>query len=392
MALLSVQLLVNTAHGMFVPLMSGFLEETAEGSSLWSGLIFSSNFMAMMLLLPFLGRIGDRFGRRPIMLWSGCGMAVVTALMAFATEPWQLFALRLLQGCFTGILPFAMVLVLTGAPERRVGVSIGFMQMAGEAGSLLGPIMGASMVGAWPVRYVFPAMSLLIAFGAAVVLFFVREHTPAGPVAAPRQSMRRDWLQIWNTPPFPILLASSFFIQFSLVGMLPVIPYYTAETTGSDFLWDTALNTGVALSATSLAVMVCSPWVGALADRWGSVKILKLGAALAAFLCAVLLLTRSYPVLLVCRLLLGFSAAALMPNIQALIRRHVPAGMEGRTYGIVNSWMFLGSLSGPLAGGVLTAWFGAGGWFAAAGLSFLICGTMIHLQMQNSRRIRSITG
>ncbi|MFC0211151.1 MFS transporter [Paenibacillus chartarius] len=376
-ALLAVQLLVSTAHGMFTPLLPGFLQESGAVSGgrlpIWSGLIFSSNFIAMMLAMPLLGRFGDRYGRKPVMLWSGFGMAVVTALMSLAHEPWLLTALRFVQGCFTGILPFAMVLVLIGAAERKVGVSAGTMQTMGETGSLLGPLAGSLLLTLLPAREAFPAMSLCIALAAVCVALFVKEAPLAQPAdAAAKTSFKQDWVVLWRCKPLPSLLLSALCVNFSLVGMQPVLPYYVAESTYR-FAWlSEEWQLGITLSVTSLAVILFSPLLGRAADRIGPLPLLKLSTAAAACLCAVQAFTHLYPIILACRFLLGLCIAGMMPNIQAQVRRLVQPGMESRTYAAVNSWMFFGSLAGPLLGGAITAWFGTSGWFAAAGLMFAI--------------------
>ncbi|KQX48888.1 MULTISPECIES: MFS transporter [unclassified Paenibacillus] len=376
-ALLTVQLLVSTAHGMFIPLLPSFLHDVGHVSGyslyLWSGTAFSANFIAMMLAMPFLGRIGDRYGRKPIMLWSGFGMAIVTALMRLAYEPWQLALLRFVQGCFTGILPFAMVLVLIGASERKVGVSAGTMQMMGETGSLIGPLIASSLLSFVSVQSAYPAMSLFILLAAVCVLLFVKEGPRSTIVKTrDRSTMLTDWKQIWKMKPLPSLLLSALCVNFALVGMNPVMPYYVMQATHTFTFLNEQWLLGVTLSATSFAVIVFSPFLGSLSDRVGPVLLLKVATGTAVLLCFVQAVTHIYPVILVCRFILGLCVAGMMPNIQAQVRSMVRKGMEGQTFAMVNSWMFFGSLSGPLVGGVIIARFGISAWFAAAMVVYAI--------------------
>jgi DHA1 family multidrug resistance protein-like MFS transporter len=62
----------------------------------------------------------------------------------------------------------------------------------------------------------------------------------------------------------------------------------------------------------------------------------------------------------------------MIPNIQAQIRRYMKPGMESRTFMISNSWMFMGSLLGPLLSGEITAIVGVNGWFGVTGCIFAI--------------------
>ncbi|CAN7606557.1 MFS transporter [Paenibacillus sp. LjRoot56] len=391
-ALLSVQLLVSTAHGMFVPLLPSFLQDVGHvsGDSLyiWSGAIFSANFMIMMLLMPFLGRIGDRYGRKPVMLWSGFGMTLVTACMSLATEPWQLALLRLAQGCFTGILPFTMVLILIGAAKNKVGVSAGTMQMMGETGSLIGPLIASSLLTFYSVRGAYPAMSVCILLATVSVLCFVKEG-PRAPVVSKmeRSTLLTDWKHIWRMKPLPSLLLSSLCINFALVGTNPIIPYYVRQSTHTLAFLNDQWLLGITLSATSLAVIVFSPLLGMLSDRVGPLLLLKIATSTAFLLCIVQAVTHLYPLILACRFTLGLCVAGMMPNIQAQVRGLVRKGMEGQTFAMVNSWMFLGCLTGPLLGGVIVAHFGIRGWFITAMLVFGVsCWQAFHIGSYQSRR------
>jgi len=371
--LLCVQVSVSTAHGIFVPLLPGYLQDigglSPEQVIEWSGVIFAANFISMMLAMPLLGRIGDRFGRKPVMLWSGFGMAVVTAMMALAHQPAELAALRFVQGCFTGILPFSMVLVVTGAPKARVGVAAGTMQMMGELGAVIGPLIGTLLLSFWSARLVLPAMGALIMTGTLFVLLGVRE--PARPaVSAPPQSLAKDWRAIWRTVPFPQLMFTSFCINFALVGTNPILPFYVREAAHP--WWSSSVGTGIALAATSLAVIASAAGLGRLADRFGPLRLLKAATAAAAVLCVVQAAVPIYGVFLACRLLLGVCVAAMMPNVQVHIRQYVQPGMETRTFGITNAWMFFGSLSGPICSGLLTSRLGPAGWFASIGIVFAV--------------------
>lgn len=372
-ALLLVQCLVAMSHGMYVPIVSKQLAALGlSGSALvtWTGFAFAGNFLAMILALPVLGRLGDRIGRKPIMVWSGIGMAIVTSLMSLAGHPAELAALRFLQGCFTGILPFAMILVLTGAPQGRIGLSAGLMQTMGETGSMIGPLIGAAALAYMPANQSFPIMSMLLAAATLVVALLVREPERTALPGTQTTSLLQDIAAIWRRKPFPHLLIGAFCTNFCIVGTSPLLVFYIERSTGS--WWPGSMNLGFALAVTSLAIIVCSPLLGRLADRVGPLKLLRAATATAVLLCIIQALTHSYTLIVLCRFLMGVCAAGMLPNIQAQIRRHVEPGMESRTFGITNAWQFMGSLAGPTIGGVIAAGFGVNGWFWAIALVFAV--------------------
>jgi DHA1 family multidrug resistance protein-like MFS transporter len=379
-ALLAVQLLISTSHGMYAPIVSRHLAGlglTGSALTAWTGIAFSANFLAMIVMLPLLGRLGDRIGRKPIMVWSGFGMAAVTSLMAFAGHPAELTLLRFLQGCCTGILPFSNILVLTGAPRGRVAFSAGLMQMMGESGHVLGPIIGAAAMSALAPRQTFPLMSVLLAAGAAIVALLIREP-PREPAPEGRTAnLFQDIAAIWRRKPFPHLLLAAFCTNFCVTGTNPLLAFHIERAEGR--WWEGGLSLGFALAVTSLAVILFSPLLGRVADRIGPPVLLKAATGLAIALSAAQAMTSSYGVIVVCRFLTGLCVAGMLPNIQAQIRRHVAPGMESRTYTIANAWQFMGSLAGPTAGGFIAGALGIHGWFWSLALVFAFSLWQAHL-------------
>lgn len=370
-ALLAVQLFISTSHGMYAPIVSRHLAElglTGTALTSWTGIAFAANFLAMIIMLPILGRLGDRIGRKSIMVWSGLGMATVTSVMMFAGHPAELVLLRFLQGCFTGILPFSNILVLTGAPRSRVAFSAGLMQMMGESGHVLGPVIGTAAMTVLAPRQTFPFMSALLAAGTLIVLLLVREPPRRKAPQAESANLFQDIAAIWKRKPYPHLLVAAFCTNFCMTGTTPLLAFCIERAEGR--WWEGGLNLGFAFAVTSLAVILSAPVLGRLADRIGPNVLLKAATALAIALGVVQAMTASYSVIVVCRFLTGLCVAGMLPNIQAQIRRHVQPGMEGRTYTIANAWQFMGSLAGPTAGGVIAGALGIHGWFWATALVF----------------------
>ena len=65
-------------------------------------------------------------------LFGGAGVVV---MMGFASAPWQLLGLRVLEGMLTGTVAAATALIATSAPKRRLGYALGMVQTAVFAGA-----------------------------------------------------------------------------------------------------------------------------------------------------------------------------------------------------------------------------------------------------------------
>ncbi|HLL50944.1 MAG TPA: MFS transporter, partial [Thermomicrobiales bacterium] len=123
------QVLALIGFSSRVPFLPFYLADlgvtSVEGQTLWSGAINAAGAGAMAITAPIWGLIADRFGRKPMLLRGLFGGAFVVALMGLASAPWQLLALRVLEGTLTGTVAAATALVATSAPRRRLGYALG---------------------------------------------------------------------------------------------------------------------------------------------------------------------------------------------------------------------------------------------------------------------------
>src|SRR5437868_1873551 len=99
---------VNSSMTMVLPFLSLYIETFGHFSEKyvqhWSGLTFGVTFVSAFIFSPIWGKIGDRYGRKRILIFSGLGMALSIFLMGFVHSVWQLFTLRFFMGFFSGFI------------------------------------------------------------------------------------------------------------------------------------------------------------------------------------------------------------------------------------------------------------------------------------------------
>ena len=149
------QFLVMGGMTMIMPFMSLYLQSPRIGITdpheiaTWSGVIFAGNFVTAFLFQPLWGKLSDKYGRKMMLLRSGFGMAIVMVLMGFATSPWHLLVLRMVNGTISGFNPAAVSLVSATTPKEKMGFAMGTLQSGGIAGTILGPFLGGLLADAW---------------------------------------------------------------------------------------------------------------------------------------------------------------------------------------------------------------------------------------------------
>ena len=127
----------------FLPLYFEMLGVTDPASiAIWSGVSLGVTPAITALMTPAWARLATRFGHKVMVQRSLFSFVVIMALMAFVREPWQVFALRTIQGFFAGYGPIAMMLAAESAPAEHMAAAIGWVQTSQRLGPALGPVIG----------------------------------------------------------------------------------------------------------------------------------------------------------------------------------------------------------------------------------------------------------
>jgi DHA1 family tetracycline resistance protein-like MFS transporter len=126
---------------LILPLLP-YYAETFKANSFVTGLLIASYALMQLIGAPILGRLSDRFGRRPILLISVFGTFLGFLLLGFANTLWMLFAARILDGITGGNLSVAQAYIsdVTDAKNRTKG--LGLIGAAFGIGFIIGPVTG----------------------------------------------------------------------------------------------------------------------------------------------------------------------------------------------------------------------------------------------------------
>jgi len=131
-----------------------------------------------------MGRLGDRFGPKRVLVACGLGTALLYVPQALANNPMQLVVLRGIQGAFAGgITPTAMALLARSTHLSRRGTIFGVAESARAGGRALGPLVGAAGANTWGMGSVFLLTGGVYGLMAIMVAALVRGAAELGPAA-----------------------------------------------------------------------------------------------------------------------------------------------------------------------------------------------------------------
>lgn len=378
---------------MITPFLSLYLAQNLgvvgeRSIGLWAGAIFAANFATSFIFQPLWGKLADKYGRKIMLLRSGFGMAIVITLMGFATSPWQLLGLRLLNGVISGFNPAAIALVSGTAPKERMGFAMGSMQSGMVAGTILGPLLGgilADWVGFRPIFYI---TGILLFIASMLALFLVKENFNREKAAkTPQISVMAGFRVLSKKPQLMALFTVTFLLQFAMISPMTLLPLYVAKLHGT--ATNLAFWAGFVSAITGVSNMITSPLLGKFSDKVGAHRILTFALAGTALTLIPQAFVGSVWQLIIVRFFMGICMGGLLPSVNALIRTYTPDGMESRAYGFNSSTLALGNMLGALIGGFLSGYIGVEGLFIMSGVLMIMNTIWVRFQLYRDHDMRS---
>ena len=360
--------MAGIGFSLVMPFMSLYIDTLGNYSTsqlnFWSGLTFSSTFLVTTLISPWWGKLADQKGRKLMLLRASLGMAIVISLMGCVTSVYQLVALRLLQGIFSGYISNATALVATGTPKEKSGQVLGTLATGSVTGTLLGPLLGGISASAFGYRPTFFITGIILFFVFLLSLFFV-------PVKKENMVSAKQIFKDLKYPHVVIgMFVTTMIIQASNNSISPIISLYIRQLLHGH--GNVTLISGIIASIPGIATLIAAPRFGRLGDKIGSERILAIGLGFAILVYIPMAFVTNVWQLAALRFLIGISDACLLPAVQALITKYSPHQAAGRIFSYNQSFQATGNVVGPMIGSSVSSAFGYRGVFLSTSLLVLV--------------------
>jgi DHA1 family tetracycline resistance protein-like MFS transporter len=325
-----------------IPLLPLYAEKY-HPSPVAFGLLMSSYSAMQFLFAPLLGRLSDRFGRRPVLLFSLAGTVLGYLLFAFARSLPLLFASRLLDGATGGNIGTAQAVIAdTTSPEERAR-GMGLVGMAFALGFIFGPAIAGFTVGLGKSAPGLAAAAL--SFAAFVWAYLKLPETRPSGGAIERVSVFSfsALARAFRRPEIGALM---------LLSLVTTTAFATFESTFAQFV-SVRLGAGPSTVAWFFVfVGVCSAVVQGvlvrrLVARFGEARLVVAGAALLIAGYLGLGAAASVPVLLFTTALIALGLGVTTPTLSSLVSRRSLAVEQGEILGAYQSMGSLGRVFGP---------------------------------------------
>jgi MFS transporter, DHA1 family, tetracycline resistance protein len=308
-----------------------------------------------LLANPLLGRFSDRYGRRPILIFSMAGACVSYLILGFATNLGWLLASRVLGGLMAGNLATVFAYASDVSAPRDRARSLGIMGAAIGTGFMLGPALGGVLAGEDEAHANFLLPALVAAMLALVALTLVWRLLPEshGPGERAKQAGVAQHFHPWA------LLRAKPGLRWLVLGALCVI--FAQSTLESIYaIW--AMNRfgvgprTIGLSLFALAVVAVTMQGGLvrmLVPRLGEYRLALAGIIAYALGLLTVGMGGSLAAAIAGMALVGLGVGAFNPSSSSLVAAQADTGNRGAVLGTYQASASLARVIGPLCSGAI---------------------------------------
>jgi multidrug resistance protein len=302
-----------------------------------------------IIFVPILGRLSDRFGRRPVLIFSLIGTAIGFLIMGWASSLLLLFVARIIDGASGGNISTAQAYIAdVSTPENR-SRSMGVIGAAFGLGFTFGPMIGGIMSRiSYGAPFYFAAA--LAAVNVVLLYFILPESLSAEYRSKPHKRTRlAEVFQHGHARLFGTIVATYFFTITGFAIMTTLFALFTEKHFGFD-----AHQTGYVFGFIGIiSVILQGGLIGRLVKMFGETALARTGLLLLAISLFSLPLVGTIPMLLLVCATTAIANGLVNPTLNGLASQMIDRSWQGRALGLMQSAGSVGRLVGPLLGGWL---------------------------------------
>jgi MFS family permease len=352
------QFIAMLGMSMVVPFLPLYIRELGlidhQQIAKWSGLVFSGPFLFSFLLVPVWGLLGDRYGKKLMVIRALFGLAIAQILIGLSQNVYHLLIGRLIQGLMSGFVPAAMALVASTTPKEKTGYALGLLQTSTSGGTVLGPFVGGFLADHIGIRPIFFITATLCLISALLIIYRIKEDK--SQFSKSDESLKGNYIFVFRFSQLRLTILMIVFVQVAIAFNQPLFALY-AETLDIDKKFIASIA-GLLYGIMGVFTMIGSPFWG----KYNETHLVNRSFAIAAFTAAFSYSLHYFiynPYLLgFVRAILGLALGGLLPVLYTLVSLNSPLERRGGIMGIASSAQVLGNLLGPTLGGLLASQFG----------------------------------
>jgi len=362
--------------GLIIPLLPFYIERVGGGPEIIT-LVIALYSLLQFLIAPTIGRLSDRYGRRPVLIWTTVAVIVSHVLLGFADSLWLVILARSIGGMAagnTGVI-FAYITDISSGADRAK--YMGYLGAAFSLGFMFGPVIGGLLAGAdvATANFMLPAFSaagLTVIALLSLLVFLPESLQPehrsdaAGKAPLPMHEQLRS---AFANHTFAMMSIIAFLLYVAWSALLSIFALWQNRVLdlgprdiGLFFMFSGFIGAVVQLTL-----------IGPLTKRLGEPTLLM--TTVVAISAGLWLLAGATTIImaLVAMSLLSTAHSIFSPVSSSLVSRYAKPTERGMLLGLFQGVGGLGRVFGPAYAGVAFVQLGTGSPFWIGALLMLPC-------------------
>lgn len=380
------QFLAMIGMNLVVPFLPFYIRELGvtnpDELARWSGLVFAGPFFTSVIATPIWGSLGDKHGRKLMVVRAIFGLGVSQILIGFSQDVVQLLLCRMIQGAISGFIAASLTLVSTSTPRQYIGYSLGLLQSATAGGVMLGPAIGGFLADMIGFREIFFITACLCFIGGFVVIKLVHE-VEQSEQSSERSSVIQNFKLMFTDRKLRVIAVTIVLSQIAALMIEPIFALFIEGfKTTTKYI---STLTGLTIAISGIFMVISSPWWGRKNDRLGYKQNLIIALTGTGIAYSLHIIIPELISLSILRGALGFARGGILPALYSLTSIYAPANQKSGLIGIASSLTILGNMIGPLLGGMAAGHWGIYSVFIFNSTLFIICAVIIWLFYYNDK-------
>jgi DHA1 family tetracycline resistance protein-like MFS transporter len=334
--------------------MAPYFADLFKTSTFMIGLVFSVNAMFGFVFGPLLGKLSDKFGRRPLLLISQMGTCIGFLLLAFSNTLEMLFISRIVDGIFGGNFPIAKAIVSDDVPPKDRGIQMANIGIAHVLANLFGPGIGGVLFtigGSILLPGLFAAgLSILTMI---LTVIFLNETWPKEKRDEHTKTKFHVDLKIRKNKNAKFLLTLFGFHSTSFMIMMASISFFGKIVFNLDPLEISIILMIGGLVRTTIRFTLFKPTV----RRLGEANAIRVGLTMFLICFSIIGFSVNVIMFLVLLIFISFAASLTRGPLNSKISQTVSPKVQGKINGISSSLDSFAQIMGPLIGTFILQFF-----------------------------------
>lgn len=345
--------LVNMlGYGVIIPILYSYSKRFGL-SDFQNGLLFAIYSICQFISTPIIGRLSDKYGRKPLLLISIIGTAISFFVMGFARSATALFVARAVDGLTAGNVPVIFAVISDSVKPQDRPKAFGMIGSAFNFGFIFGPAISALTVGYGVATPFFIAGAITVIAIIMTILYLKETNVHMGEV---EKAKLFDFPKMWHTLFDPnvgvtFIISLIYFLAFSCAIIFGFQPF-TMNVLKITAAQNAELFTVFGIFGLIAQNLLVAP----VTKRLGMKHAFTISMLVTALSFLIMFGLQTLPVFAVAIVLLSVANSVAQTMIPSILSQETDEKSQGSIMGLNSSYQSIGMIVGPLLGGVVASY------------------------------------